>query len=97
MRKRFKTLLQICLSASLIGCAGAPQMPDIEISFVDVANKKLHVYMLPKKPGESAKRLRSEPLTLLGLDQHFTISIENYTALEGYASAVEAYFRGRCQ
>ncbi len=95
MKKNAFRLLLICSVA--VSCVGAPQMPDIELKLIDVNAKKAHIYMLPKRPNEPAKHLRSEPLSLLGLDLHFAISIENYVKLEEYASALEAYAEAQCR
>lgn len=92
--KLFKLAL-ICSSA--IRCAGAPPMPDIEIKLIDVINKKAHIYLLPKRSGDPAKYLSSEALSLLGLDHHFAMAVENYAKLEEYASEVEAYAKAHCR
>ncbi len=97
MKKSVLRLALICLSAELIACAGAPPMPDIEIKMIDAVYSKAHVYLLPKTTDAPATLLRSEALSLLGLDMYYAISPENYVKLEEYASKVEQYAKDMCK
>lgn len=72
-------------------------MPDIEVKLVDQKNAKVHVYLVPKQPGQAAQFLRSEPLTFTSLNKNFAIDPKNYSTLEEYISQVEQYAKEKCE
>lgn len=89
----------ICLlgTSFLVACAGAPPVPDIEVKLIDAKNEKVHYYLVPKARGEKAKYLRSERLSLLGLNKNFALDAKNYSILEGYMSELEDWAEAHCR
>lgn len=83
---------------ALVGCGlGAPIMPDIETKLIDAKHDKVHIYLVPKVPGQSGKFLRSEKLLILPLDKNFCVDPHNYSLLEEYVAAVEEYSKEKCK
>lgn len=96
MKRSALKLVAICFAG--VSCSTAPPMPDIEIKLLDAQHLKAHVYLIPKKPGEAAKYLRSEPITsLLDVDMHYAITPEGYVRLEEYVSEAAAWAEDHCK
>ncbi len=79
------------------GCAGGPKMPDIEVGLVDAKNQKHHIYQVPKQQGQNAPHLRSEALTLNGLNKNYTLRPSQYSIFEKYLSEVEDWAKEHCK
>jgi hypothetical protein len=92
-----KLTILIALFNAIVACAGFPPVPDIEVKLVDQKNAKIHYYLIPKREGESAPFLRSEPLTLSNLNKNFAIDPKNYSILETYLSEVSDHAKEKCQ